>query len=127
MTMALAVALGGGIGSLFRHYAVLAAAMLFGSPFPFGTLFVNVAGSFAMGILVELAAHKWQAGPDMRAFLMTGFLGGFTTFSAFSLDVMKMTGAGQGFQAFFYVVLSVVLSIAAVFGGVWLARAWWGV
>lgn len=125
--MVLAVAIGGGVGSVFRYYAVLAATALFGASFPFGTLFVNVAGSLVMGVLTELMALKWQAGPDMRAFLMTGVLGGFTTFSAFSLDVLKMAESGQGTLAAVYVALSVFLSIVAIFAGVFLARGGWGV
>ncbi len=118
----LAIALGGGIGSVARHYAATAMILFFGTAFPFGTLLVNVLGSFIMGVLIEMMALKWQVTPEVRAFLVTGFLGGFTTFSTFSLDVFKLAETGQAAAAALYVALSVFVSILAIFAGVWLVR-----
>ena len=119
MTMILAIALGGGIGSVARHYASAA----FSNGFPYGTLFVNVLGSLLIGALVEIMALKWDVSLEIRAFLVTGFLGGFTTFSAFSLDVLKLAETNQYFSALAYVALSVTLSLAAAFAAMHTLRA----
>jgi CrcB protein len=118
MNMILAIALGGGIGSVARHYAV----SLFSSAFPYGTLLVNVLGSLIIGLFMELMAQKWQVSLEIRAFLVTGFLGGFTTFSAFSFDVLKLVETNQYIPAALYVFLSVGLSLAAIFAAVFLVR-----
>jgi CrcB protein len=118
----LLVALGGAIGSALRHLVNLAALRLAGPAFPWGTLAVNVAGSFAMGVLVELVARRFGASADLRLFAMTGVLGGFTTFSAFSLDVVTLWERGAAGTALAYAGGSVVLSIAALVAGLWLAR-----
>ena len=81
-----AVAAGGMVGAVCRYLVVIAATKLFGHGFPFGTLIVNVAGSFAMGVLVELMALSWNVSNEVRLFLVVGLLGSFTTFSTFSLD-----------------------------------------
>lgn len=117
MNVILAIFAGGGLGAVLRHYAVLAAARIFGETFPYGTLFVNVLGSLLIGILIEVMALKWQVSLETRAFLVTGFLGGFTTFSAFSLDVIKLSDAGNFLMAAIYVASSVFLSLLAVFAG----------
>ena len=122
MNMILAIALGGGLGSVSRHYTVTAATNLWGAAFPYGTLLVNVLGSFIIGALMETLALKWQVSQEMRGFLFTGFLGGFTTFSAFSLDVLKLAETNQFFTALIYVLLSVGLSLAAIFLAVHLMR-----
>jgi CrcB protein len=122
MNMILAIALGGGLGSVSRHYAIAAAGKLWGAGFPIGTLLVNVLGSFIIGALMEAMAQKWQVPLEARAFLVTGFLGGFTTFSAFSFDVLKLVDTNQFLPALIYIVLSVVLSLAAVFAAVHLMR-----
>ena len=109
------VALGGAIGAALRYLTFLAVT------FPLGTVIVNVMGSFAMGLAFVLIAEK---GMDRAAlFLMTGVLGGFTTFSAFSLDALKLYERGDMGQAAFYVLASVVLSLLGLVGGVVLARA----
>ena len=118
MNMILAIALGGGVGSVARHYAIAA----FGNGFPYGTLFVNVLGSFIIGALMELMAQKWQVPLEARAFLVTGFLGGFTTFSAFSFDVLKLVETDHYLAALFYVLASVTVSLGAVFLAVHLIR-----
>src|SRR5690606_31761018 len=90
----LLVALGGAVGSALRHLVNLSALRLAGPGFPFGTLAVNLTGSFAMGVLVELIARRFGASNELRLFLMTGVLGGFTTFSAFSLDTAVLWERG---------------------------------
>jgi fluoride exporter len=118
MNMIVAIFLGGGLGSVTRHYAV---TWLSGA-FPYGTMAVNIVGSFIIGALLEIMAQKWQVSQEVRALLITGFLGGFTTFSAFSFDVFKLVETEQFLPALAYIVLSVVLSLAAVFGAVHLMR-----
>lgn len=108
----LQVALGGAIGSALRYGVNVSAGRAFGTGFPFATLIVNVAGSFAMGMLVAVLAQK--GGMKFAPFLMTGVLGGFTTFSAFSLDTMTLWERGQPGLALAYVAASVVLSLAAI-------------
>ncbi|MEY4696925.1 MAG: fluoride efflux transporter CrcB [Pseudomonadota bacterium] len=113
------IALGGAIGSVARYLTVLGAGRVMGTGWPFGTLLVNVAGCLAMGALYVLLAQRAALSP----LLMTGILGGFTTFSAFSLDAMKLWDAGQGAQAMAYVAASVILSLAAAALGAALARS----
>jgi CrcB protein len=109
----LAIAIGGALGSVLRHLGVVALGA------PWGVAVVNVAGSFAIGVLYVLLSSRTALAPA----LMTGLLGGFTTFSAFSLDTLKLWEAGQPAQAVLYVATSVLLSLAAVAAGVSLARA----
>lgn len=116
------VALGGAIGSAFRHLVNLAALRLLGPAFPWGTLTVNIVGGFLMGLFVELLARRFGGSAELRLFVATGVLGGFTTFSAFSLDFAVLYGRGALTQAFIYVALSVVLAIGALFVGMWLAK-----
>lgn len=119
----LIVALGGGLGAAGRHLVNLAALRTFGPGFPAGTLTVNVVGSLAMGLLVGwLASRPDGVGPGLRLFLATGFLGGFTTFSAFSLDVVALWERGEATTALFYAAVSVVVSIAALFAGLMVMR-----
>ncbi|MEY4984296.1 MAG: putative fluoride ion transporter CrcB [Pseudomonadota bacterium] len=112
------VALGGAAGSVARFLTVTAAARVAGG-WPWGTLAVNVAGSFAIGIASILLAQRTHLPP----LLIAGFLGGFTTFSAFSLDALRLWEAGQVAQAAAYVAASVLLSLAAVATGAALARS----
>jgi CrcB protein len=119
----LAIAIGGGLGSLARHYLSTAIYAVTGGTFPWGILAVNVVGGFAMGLIVELSALKLNLSPELRAFLTTGILGGFTTFSAFSLDTAVLIQRGDWAGAGSYMVGSVVLSVAALFAGLWLVRA----
>ena len=122
MTPLIQVALGGALGASARYMTGLAAARLLGPGFPWGTLIVNVAGSFLMGGLVVLLAHL--GGNRWAPLLMTGVLGGFTTFSAFSLDAVTLWDRGQPMLAGAYVGASVVLSLAALAAGLWVARGW---
>jgi CrcB protein len=120
---ALLVFLGAGLGGVARYGVNQLAVAWLGLAFPFGTLAVNVIGSFLMGLLAEVIADRLGGWPEARLFLMTGVLGGFTTFSAFSLDAYALWARGEGGLAAFYVVASVGLSIGALIGGVALARA----
>lgn len=119
----LLVFLGGGIGAAMRHAAGRGALAMFGPAFPFGTLIVNVAGSLLMGMLTELFLAKGGASQELKLFLTTGILGGFTTFSAFSLDAAVMWQRGDYPSLAAYVAGSVLLSIGALFAGMSAARA----
>lgn len=118
----LLVFLGAGVGGALRHGVNLSAARLFGSGLPYGTLAVNVIGSFVMGVLTEYWAQKSGLPQPVRLFLTTGILGGFTTFSTFSLDTAMLWERGQGLTAFAYAAASMVLSIGALFVGLALVR-----
>lgn len=111
------VFLGAGLGGALRHGVNVAAARLFGYGFPLGTLIVNVAGSFLMGVLAGYFAFRPGLSQHMRLFLTTGILGGFTTFSAFSLDAALLIERHSYALAAGYVVGSVGVSIAALFLG----------
>ncbi len=123
MKMLVAVALGGALGAVGRYLVMSAVALWFGLSFPWGTLTVNVVGSFAMGALIEISALVWSPSPELRALLAVGVLGAFTTFSTFSLDVVALIGRGAHTAAGAYIALSVVLSIAALFAGLHLFRS----
>lgn len=121
MTDWLAVAIGGALGACARYGVGLAARAMLGAAFPWGTLVVNVIGSFAMGMAFVVLA---QRGLDRFApLVMTGTLGGFTTFSAFSLDAYALFAGGRALGAGAYVGASVVLSIAALVAGIAAARS----
>lgn len=119
----LIVFLGGGLGAALRHGINLAAFRLVGTAFPYGTMFINVAGSLAMGLITEYFALKSGMPQHWRLFLTTGILGGFTTFSAFSLEAALLYERGQLAGAAIYVVASVVLAIGALFAGLAIVRA----
>ena len=119
----LAIAIGGAVGSIGRHYVSTGIYNGTGAAFPYGILGVNVIGGLIMGIVVELGALKLNYSPEMRAFLTTGILGGFTTFSAFSLDTVLLIERGDWLGSAAYVVASVALSVGALFAGLWLVRA----
>jgi CrcB protein len=115
------VAIGGALGSSARYLVNVAAARLAGPGFPWGTVIVNVLGSFAMGALVLLLATR--GGNRLAPLLMTGVLGGFTTFSAFSLDTVALWQRGQGVAAAAYAGGTVALSLAALVAGMAAARS----
>ncbi|MCB1335500.1 MAG: fluoride efflux transporter CrcB [Roseivivax sp.] len=114
------VALGGALGASARYLTGVGAVRLFGPGFPVATLAVNVIGSFAMGVLVVALAHL--SANRLAPLLMTGLLGGFTTFSAFSLDAVTLYERGQAGLAAGYVMASVVLALAALVAGMAVAR-----
>ena len=118
----LIVFVGGGIGAALRHGFNLAFARLFGTAFPYATLFENVSGSVVMGVLVAWFAFRGGIPQHWQLFLTTGILGGYTTFSTFSLDVAVLYERGEIGLAALYVLLSVALSIGGLFGGLALVR-----
>ena len=122
MGTVIAIALGGAIGALGRYALSSQITHLVGSGFPWGILIVNVLGCFAMGVIVELSALSWNLSHEMRAFLTTGILGGFTTFSAFALDTALLTERGDMTNAMLYVAGSVGGSVAALFFGLAFVR-----
>lgn len=118
----LIVFIGGGVGSMLRHGVNVAAARLAGTAFPYGTLTVNVTGSLVMGLFAGYFAFKGDASQSWRLFLMTGILGGYTTFSAFSLDTALLYERGEIALAVVYVLASVVVSALGLFAGLALMR-----
>jgi len=122
MNMILAIAAGGALGSVARYLMAGQVGRWLGLEFPFGTLAVNVVGSLVMGLIVEAVARGVDLAPEWRAFLTIGILGGFTTFSAFSLDTAVLLERGAWGAAAAYVLASVVASILGLFAGLWLVR-----
>lgn len=122
MNMYLAVAAGGALGACARYGVGHFAFRLFGSGFPVGTLFVNVAGSLLMGMLIEVMALRWSPSPELRVLMVTGFLGAFTTFSTFSLDAAVQIQKGAYMVAGGYIFVSVALSIIGLFAGLYIMR-----
>ena len=122
-TVVAAVAAGGAVGSAARYIVTVLVQRTFGTGFPWWTMSVNVIGSFIMGVIVTSIALRWSVGQVGQAFLMIGILGGFTTFSAFSLDVATLVERNATAAAGGYVLTSVVLSIGALFAGMALTRA----
>ena len=118
----LLVFIGGGIGIALRHGSALVAARWFGTGLPYGTLFVNIFGSFVMGLITEYWALKSGLPQPVRLFLTTGIIGGFTTFSTFSLDTAVLWERGQSLATLAYVLGSVVVSISALFAGLAVVR-----
>jgi CrcB protein len=116
------IAIGGAIGSVLRYLLMSKSANILGLSFPYSTLIINVIGSCLMGVLVGYMAKTLPHSNDLRAFAAVGVLGGFTTFSAFSLDAVTLLERGELAQASIYVVASVVLSILALFAGIMLIR-----
>lgn len=123
MYQVLLVAIGGGLGAALRYLSNLGAMRILGPNALWGTAGINIFGSFLMGLFIEVLARRFGAPPELRLFVATGILGGFTTFSAFSLDFAVLFERGDVGQAFVYVVISVIMSIAALFAGLYLARA----
>jgi CrcB protein len=120
------VFVGAGIGGALRHGVNIACARLCGTAFPYGTLTVNVVGSLVMGLIAGWFAFKGGATGHLRLFLATGILGGFTTFSAFSLDAVLLIERGQWGAAALYVGASVAGSILGLIAGLWAMRALYG-
>ena len=118
----LLVFVGGGLGATLRHFVNMVCARAFGTGFPWGTFIINITGSTVMGLVAGYLAFKGEASQPWRLFVMTGILGGYTTFSAFSLDAALLYQRGELASAALYVVGSVVLSIAGLFAGLALVR-----
>ena len=122
MNSYLLVFVGGGIGASLRHAVNMLSARGLGTAFPWGTFIINISGSLVMGLIAGYLAFKGGASQPWRLFVMTGILGGYTTFSAFSLDAALLYERGEIAAALFYVLGSVVLSIAGLFAGLALVR-----
>jgi fluoride exporter len=118
----LIVFLGGGLGAALRHGINLLSARTLGTAFPYHTLIINVTGSLVMGLIAGYLAFRGDASQHWRLFLMTGILGGYTTFSAFSLDAGLLYERGELGLAALYVLASVVLSIGGLFAGLAIVR-----
>ena len=124
MKLILLAAAGGALGSAARYLVTLLSGQLFGLGFPWGTIAVNIAGSFLMGLVVALGALKFSLSNEMRVLIATGFLGGFTTFSAFSMDFALLVERRDYGLAGLYAAGSVTLSILALFAALMLVRTW---
>ncbi len=132
LIMLILVAIGGAIGAVLRLY-ILATPILMAATFPFGTILINAVGSFLMGTVIFTLAKYFPAegmsiakdtiGHSIYIFLGMGVLGGFTTFSAFSLDIVNLVYADRMFEAFAYALVSVISSVAAIFAAIFLCRA----
>jgi CrcB protein len=122
MGMLAAIAAGGALGSVARYATLIGVGRIVGVGFPYGVLVVNIVGGFIIGALVELMALAWSPGETMRAFLVVGVLGGYTTFSAFSLDAWLLLEKGLYGPAIVYILASVILSIGALVTGLTLTR-----
>lgn len=118
-----AVALGGALGSVARYLVGIGAGKLFGMAFPWGTLVINVTGSFLIGAFIGLFATKWDLSQTARVFLTVGMCGGYTTFSTFSLDSFYLMERGELVASAAYMIASVVLSVAALIAAIHLVRA----
>ena len=122
MRLMLYAAVGGAIGTAARHFVNVGFGRWLGPGFPWSTLFVNVVGGFLMGALIEALALRFAGSLELRTFLATGILGGFTTFSAFSMDAVLLMQRGETVTATLYIGASVALSILALLAGLSLTR-----
>ncbi len=117
------IGVGGGIGAICRFLLSRSVQMIFPFGFPLGTLVVNISGSFLIGFLSILLFNRFGSmGPELRALLLVGLLGGFTTFSTFSLEAMELWENGAGIKLIFYILFSVGLGLFAAYGGLILGR-----
>ena len=112
-----AVAVGGALGSVARYATIIGVGKVVGVGFPYGVLLANVLGGFVMGVLVELMALIWSPSDSVRVFWIVGILGGYTTFSSFSLDAWLLIEKGLYGPALLYIAASVILSIGALVAG----------
>lgn len=116
-SLLLAIAAGGALGAVGRFLVMTLAGHVLHHGFPYGTLIVNIVGSFLMGMLVEVMALHWSPSPELRALLVVGFLGAFTTFSTFSLDVVTLAERQDWNRLGLYMAASVMLSVGALLLG----------
>jgi fluoride exporter len=117
MRLLLLATVGGAIGAGARHFVNVGFVRWLGPNFPWSTAFINIAGSVLMGVVVAAVAMRFEGSVELRTFLATGILGGFTTFSAFSLDAYALMTRGDTAAALLYVAASVLLSIAGLYVG----------
>ncbi|MCK5384047.1 MAG: fluoride efflux transporter CrcB [Alphaproteobacteria bacterium] len=123
MSTIVVVALGGAIGATMRYGVNVGTVHYLGHGYPWGTMIVNILGSFLMGIMIGKFAQMNQVSPELKALLTTGFLGAFTTFSTFSLDFITLWNRDAMLQAFGYMMFSVILGILALALGLWIMRS----
>ena len=123
LQLVLAVALGGAIGSVARYLVGIGSGKLFGMAFPWGTLIINITGSFLIGAFIGLFATRWDLSQTVRVFLTVGICGGYTTFSTFSLDAFYLMERGENLASTAYMIGSVVLSVSALVAAIHLVRA----
>lgn len=119
----LLIGVGGFLGALSRYYVSKGSMMILGNRIPFGTLVVNVVGSFILGFIFTLSVEKLAISENMRFLIATGFLGAFTTFSTFSVESLYLIEDGAYMSATAFIAGNVILSLAAAFIGIYLARA----
>ena len=119
----LLVFIGGGLGAALRHFVNLLALRWVGTALPYGTFFINVTGSILMGVVAATFALKLSLPPTLRLFVATGILGGYTTFSTFSLETALLFERGETATALGYVAASVLLGVGGLFAGMALVRA----
>jgi fluoride exporter len=122
LKMLVFVAMGGALGAVARYLTIMGVGRVLGSGFPYGTLTVNILGSFILGMLVEAFALKWHVSQEVRAMIVVGVLGAFTTFSSFSLDAILQLERGNLGGAAVYILSSVTFSVLGLFAGLRLAR-----
>lgn len=123
MKLLLLAVAGGALGSGARHLVNVGFGSWSDGGFPWATLTVNIVGCFLMGVLIEALTLRFDGSLELRTFLATGILGGFTTFSAFSMDFAQLTQRGDLALGLVYVAASVIISVAAVFAGLAITRA----
>ncbi|WP_020401272.1 fluoride efflux transporter CrcB [Kordiimonas gwangyangensis] len=122
MQMLLAVAMGGALGAVSRHYVAGQILRMTGPGFPYGTMVVNILGSLLMGLMITAFAVKFEASQELRGFLTVGLLGGFTTFSTYSLETAMLIERGDWTSAALYAFGSMAVGLVALFAGIWLGR-----
>ena len=122
MSIYLAIAVGGSLGAVSRYWMVSSTHQWLGNGFPYGTLAVNLLGSLVMGFLWALLLYRFEVSEELRHGLLVGFLGSFTTFSAFALDVLHLGGGGEIWKAALYITLSVLLCVLGAWTGLLAAR-----
>jgi CrcB protein len=122
MIAVLYVALGGAVGSAARYALARAVGQTLGTSFPYGTLTVNILGSLAMGLLAGWLVKADSGNQELHLLLAVGLLGGFTTFSAFSLDIVTLIQRGDYAATLLYILISVIISVLALFAGLMIMR-----
>jgi CrcB protein len=118
----LLVGLGGGVGSILRHLVAVCSGRIFPASFPAGTFLVNILGCFIIGLLIGLGGYRQALSANCRLLLATGFCGGFTTFSTFSAESLRLFESGHTLSGILYVAVSILTGIAAVWLGIWIFK-----
>ena len=124
MLKVIIVGFGGFFGSIFRYLIYLLSNNLIGYSFPFGTILVNVLGCFLIGLIYQVFSDTISLSDNLKLFMTIGFLGGFTTFSAFSLDVFLLYQSNSKLVAIIYIFITLVLSLLAMLGGMWIFKVY---